>query len=70
MNKITFFIIDSINFVIGARKFLETLKTAGNKSLYKLELSQYVNREIITEINSILKKNAPKGGKKKRKKKS
>jgi hypothetical protein len=44
------------------------LKTAGNKSLYQLELSQYVNREIVGEINAILKKNAPKGKRKKKKK--
>jgi len=50
----------------AAKQFLEHLK--GNKSVYKLELNHTVNREIVTEINALLKKNAPKGKKKKKKK--
>jgi len=52
----------------AARRFLEAMKTGNNKSIYKLELNENVNRDIITEIAAICKKNTPKGKKKKKKK--
>jgi len=53
----------------GAKIFLETIKSAPNKTVYKLELNESISKDLITELKALLKKNTPKKGKKKKKKK-
>jgi len=54
----------------GAKRLLNAIKAYENRNIYKLEMSEKISKEKLTELKALLKKNVPKKGRKKKKKKA